>query len=137
MKGHFVARTGVSAHKNAAIDYMAEDWDAWMLYILRDSRRSITAIAAGSLIAPLISCEAPLVAGVPDIVITEVAPRAINGKGLVEDGVDAATGKDCRVIEGMTRNNRKICETRDSPATKKDFKGLEGIGNDPALGEKH
>lgn len=94
--------------------------------------QKLTAIAAGSLIAPLISCEAPLVTGVPDIVFTEVAPRAINGKGLVEDGVDVATGKDCRVIEGVTRSDRKVCETRGSPPTNKDFKGLEGMGDDPA-----
>jgi hypothetical protein len=63
-------------------------------------------------------CAAPLV------VYTEVLPRAINGKGLAEDGVDAATGKDCRVIDGVVRKDRKICEVRGSPETDKDFKGL-------------
>jgi len=57
-------------------------------------------------------------------VVTEVAPRAVNGKGLAEDGADAVTGKDCRVIEGMVNKDRKVCETRGSPATKKDFKGF-------------
>ena len=63
-------------------------------------------------------CAAPLV------VYTEVLPRAVNGKGLAEDGVDMATGKDCRVIDGMVRKDRKICEARGSPQTDKDFKGL-------------
>ena len=67
---------------------------------------------------------ATLVAGVPDIFITEVAPRAVNGKGLAEDVADEATGKDCRVIEGTVRKDRKICETNNSSETKKDFKGL-------------
>ncbi len=80
--------------------------------------------AAGFLMAILTSCGAPLIAGIPNIFLTEVAPRAVNGKGLAEDGVDAATGKDCRVIEGTVRKDRKLCETRGSPETNKDFKGL-------------
>ncbi len=58
--------------------------------------------------------------------VTEVAPRAVNGKGLAEDGADAVTGKDCRVIEGTVRKDRKLCEARGSPATHHDFKGLIG-----------
>ncbi len=56
--------------------------------------------------------------------VTEVAPRAVNGKGLAEDGADAVTGKDCRVIEGTVREDRKLCEERGSRATDKDFKGF-------------
>ena len=62
----------------------------------------------------------------PVFLATEVAPRAINGKGLAEDAADVATGKDCRVIEGVTHKNRKLCEERGSPATRQDFKGLAG-----------
>jgi hypothetical protein len=58
--------------------------------------------------------------------VTEVAPRAVNGKGLAEDGADAVTGKDCRVIEGTVNKDRKVCETRNSKATDKDFKGFMG-----------
>lgn len=70
--------------------------------------------------------------------VTEVAPRAVNGKGLAEDGADAVTGKDCRVIEGTVNKDRKLCETRGSPATKRDFKGFmahsdkPGVGNEPS-----
>ena len=78
------------------------------------------------LIFPLLGCVAPLVPGVSNLVLTEVAPRAINGKGLAEDGADAVTGKDCRLVEGLSRKDRKICETRNSRATRKDFKGLAG-----------
>ena len=81
-------------------------------------------LAAG----PLSSCVAVMVAGIPlDFVTTEVLPRAVNGKGLIEDGADIVTGKDCRVIEGTVREDRKVCETRGSEATKKDFKGLSGL----------
>ena len=77
---------------------------------------------------PLSGCAAAIFAAIPvNLVTTEVLPRAVNGKGLVEDGVDLATGKDCRLIEGSVRNDRKICETRGSPTTKKDFKGLSGL----------
>jgi len=85
-------------------------------------------------------CVAPIVVAgvaVPTVVATEVVPRAVNGKGLVEDGVDVVTGKDCRVIEGTLRKDRKTCETRGSPETKKDFKGLSGIGGDEPPGEAH
>lgn len=69
------------------------------------------------------SCAAPFV-------LTEVVPRAVNGKGLVEDGADVVTGKDCRLIEGVTRKDRKVCEEKNSPATKHDFKGLAGAFSD-------
>ena len=90
----------------------------------------IIAGAAFCLISSLGGCAAPLVAGVPTIVFTEVVPRAVNGKGLVEDGVDLVTGEDCRVIEGAVRDDRHVCEPRNSPATKKDFKGLAGASDD-------
>jgi len=88
--------------------------------------RIAVACAGCFLMAMLSGCAATLVAGVPDIFITEVAPRAVNGKGLAEDVADQATGKDCRVIEGTVRKDRKICETNNSPETQKDFKGLSG-----------
>jgi len=88
--------------------------------------RILSACAACSLMITLTGCAATLVAGVPTVVLTEVAPRAVNGKGLAEDVADEVTDKDCRVIEGTVRKDRKICETPDSPETKKDFKGLAG-----------
>jgi len=76
----------------------------------------------------LVGCAGAVLFGLPlNIVTTEVLPRAVNGKGLVEDGVDVVTGKDCRLIEGTVREDRKVCETRDSVATKKDFKGASGL----------
>jgi hypothetical protein len=75
----------------------------------------------------LAGCAAPLVLGVPAVFVTEVAPRAVNGKGLAEDGVDMATGKDCRMIESAVRKDRKFCETRGSAPTQKDFKGFSSL----------
>jgi len=86
---------------------------------------------AGTLALALSGCAAVVIAGIPfGFLATEVAPRAVNGKGLAEDGVDLVTGKDCRLIDGVVRDDRHICETRGSPATKKDFKGLSGLTAD-------
>ncbi len=88
-------------------------------------RRAVRALLPLPLLMPLAACPATVL-GVPTFVATEVAPRAVNGKGLAEDGVDAATGKDCRLIEGTVRRDRKLCETKGSPETEKDFKGMMG-----------
>jgi hypothetical protein len=79
----------------------------------------------------LTGCAGIVVFGIPaTFVTTEVVPRAVNGKGLIEDGVDVVTGKDCRVIEGTVRKDRQTCEPKGSPETKKDFKGLLGLADD-------
>jgi hypothetical protein len=66
----------------------------------------------------------------PSFIVTWVVPHVINGKGLEEDAADLVTGRDCRVIEGIVRKDRKTCETRGSPETRKDFKGLAGLLDD-------
>jgi len=87
---------------------------------------------------PLAGCGIALFSALPiNFVTTEVLPRAVNGKGLAEDGVDLATGKDCRLIEGASREDRKVCETRGSAATKKDFKGLSGVGSHDDQAKPH
>jgi hypothetical protein len=76
----------------------------------------------------LSGCAAPLAApSIAQFVVTTVAPVAITGKGLTENGADIVTGKDCRFLEGALRKERKICEERGSPETEKDFKGLSSI----------
>ena len=85
---------------------------------------------AGLMLLCLMGCAEPAF-----FVATEVAPRAVNGKGLAEDGADAVTGKDCRVIEGTVNKDRKVCETRGSPATHKDFKGLMGRADKQPAGD--
>jgi hypothetical protein len=80
----------------------------------------------------------PLFVRLKGILHWGLIPRAVNGKGLVEDGVDLATGEDCRVIEGVIRKDRHVCEPRNSPETKKDFKGLSGAfaDDEPEKSEK-
>jgi hypothetical protein len=92
-----------------------------------DSRRKPFGAVIAIVGLLLQGCAGPLLLGIPvSFIATEVAPRAVNGKGLVEDGVDMATGKDCRLIEGTVREDRQFCEERGSPETDKDFKGFMG-----------
>jgi hypothetical protein len=91
----------------------------------------VAASIAGLMIFLLTGCAGAVFLGIPlTFTTTEVLPRAVNGKGLVEDGVDVVTGKDCRLIEGTVRKDRQTCEPRGSPATQKDFKGLSGLSDD-------
>ena len=91
----------------------------------------VAACISGLIIFLLTGCAGAVFLGIPlTFTTTEVLPRAVNGKGLVEDGVDVVTGKDCRVIEGAIRKDRQTCEPRGSPATQHDFKGLSGLSGD-------
>ncbi len=90
------------------------------------AQKSVAIATMAMCLMLLVGC---VVAIPSSIILTEGVPRVINGKGLVEDGVDLATGKDCRLIEGLAREKREICETRGSAETTKDFKGLSGVGN--------
>lgn len=71
--------------------------------------------------------------------IATVTTMTVQGKGVGEVALDVATGKDCRVMEGLVRRSRSICEVPDSAATNDDFKGVLALlqGNDsqdtPAL----
>lgn len=56
-----------------------------------------------------------------------IGSTLITGKGLGEHAMDMATGKDCRIIEGVFRADRDICEEEGSGATKDDFKGLVAL----------
>jgi hypothetical protein len=54
----------------------------------------------------------------------DAASTAATGKGTTEHAHDMLTGKDCRIIEGVARTDRRVCEARDAPATERDFKGV-------------
>jgi hypothetical protein len=56
--------------------------------------------------------------------ITAVASIAVTGKGLGEHGLDLVTGMDCRVLESLMRDEREVCEERNSPVTQEDFRGV-------------
>ncbi len=56
--------------------------------------------------------------------IATVTTMTVKGKGVGEVAMDVATGKDCRVMEGIVRQSRAICEVPGSSATDGDFKGV-------------
>jgi hypothetical protein len=51
----------------------------------------------------------------------------VSGKGLGEHALDVVTGQDCRILEAVFRQDRAICEPKNSIATKGDFKGLVAL----------
>lgn len=53
---------------------------------------------------------------------------ATTGKGLADHALDLITQKDCRILDGLLREERSICEPHGSLATLKDFRGLIHLG---------
>lgn len=53
-----------------------------------------------------------------------VASVGATGKGLPDHALSAVTGRDCRLLEGIMRADRVVCEMPGSPATDDDFKGV-------------
>jgi propanediol dehydratase small subunit len=53
----------------------------------------------------------------------DAASATTTGKAATDHALDAVTGKDCRVVEGALRADRRVCEDTGSPATARDFKG--------------
>ncbi len=78
----------------------------------------------------LCNCALPVVAGLS---LNEVSSAGslvstlATGKGLGEHALDLATGRDCRILEGLTRKDRGVCEPEGSPATAGDFKGIGSL----------
>ena len=75
-------------------------------------------------------CAAPIVGSLTVGHLVSAASAvtiAAKGKGVSEIVLDAATGKDCRFLEGAVRKDREICETPGSPATRSDFKGVSTV----------
>jgi len=53
-----------------------------------------------------------------------IASVSTTGKGLQDHALSAVTGQDCRLLEGIIRRNRHVCEEPGSPATEDDFRGI-------------
>lgn len=102
----------------------------------RHAPRAIRSTAILLVLAGLLSgCSAPIFAGmsVGELgLFSSLFSTAATGKGLGEHAMDAATGRDCRILEGLAREDRKLCERRNSPAIEKDWKGFAKLSRDPA-----
>ncbi len=56
--------------------------------------------------------------------IAGATSTAATGRGLQDHALSALTGRDCRLLEGIFRADRRICEEPGSPATENDFRGV-------------
>ena len=93
-------------------------------------RAKISAVFLMLLSAMLTGCSMPIFAGMTVGEFGFVGSffsTAATGKGLGEHAMDAATGQDCNILEGLSREDRKICENKGSPALKKDWRGLASL----------
>lgn len=80
----------------------------------------------------LSGCAVPVIAGFTLNEMssaTSVVSTLATGKGTGEHALDLVTGKDCRFLEGLVREDRKICESPGSPATAEDFKGVFALAS--------
>lgn len=93
-----------------------------------------------ALLSALSGCASPLLAGLSLSEFgfaSSLFATAATGKGLGEHAMDVVTGRDCRIIEGLARKDRKFCERKNSPALEKDWKGLASLADDTAPDAAH
>lgn len=93
-------------------------------------RTKISAVLLILASSALAGCSTPLFAGLTlgeFSLFGSLFSTAATGKGIGEHAMDAATGRDCRIIEGLAREDREVCERRDSPALEDDWRGLASL----------
>ena len=90
-------------------------------------RRTAALLTLGLSAFALSGCATAVIGG---ITIGEISAAAgiasvsTTGKGLQDHALSAVTGQDCRLLEGIIRRNRHVCEEPGSPATEDDFRGV-------------
>lgn len=62
-----------------------------------------------------------------------IASYMATGKGLASHAIGTVTQKDCNILGGLLRSDRKICEPRGSAAAELGFKGLFPRKSGPVL----
>ena len=70
------------------------------------------------------------VAAHPAITGMGLVSLAVTGKGLADHALDMVTRRDCRILEGLVKTERAVCERPGSLATADDFRGLLSLGQD-------
>ncbi len=99
--------------------------------------RPFASCAALLIVLPLAGgCAAPFAAGVGIgelVSIASLTGTIAYNKGASDLALDIVTGGDCRIVEGLVRDDRKVCEEDGSDATDKDFKGVVGVVQDEDL----
>lgn len=64
-----------------------------------------------------------------------LASYAATGKGFADHAIGTLTQRDCNILDGLLRSDRKRCEPHGSPAAQTGFKGLFASrgANEPRL----
>ncbi len=104
-----------------------------MIPVMRPVLKNLVAPLALTVL--LSGCSGVVVAGLTlgeILTAGSIGSALLTGKGLGELAMDATTGQDCRILEGVFRQDRAICEPKDSVATQSDFKGLVSLLDTPA-----
>jgi hypothetical protein len=98
----------------------------------RRGRHRVAALAI-IFVAPLLHGCATLTAAAASKVVTAagLVSLATTGKGLADHALDMLTRQDCRILDGLLRAERRICEPVGSLATLDDFTGFIPIGTEP------
>lgn len=97
-------------------------------------RRIVTVALPLSCALALSGCGMPLIAGMTFAELStagSLVATAATGKGLSEHAMDIVSGRDCRIFESLVRDDRKVCERKNSPKLEKDWKGLASIDGEP------
>ncbi|HAH10786.1 MAG TPA: hypothetical protein DCL54_13425 [Alphaproteobacteria bacterium] len=70
-------------------------------------------------------CASQALSGASDAsTVVGLISTVATGKGLGDHLLSALTGEDCNLGEGLTREDRDVCEAEGAPATAQDFKGV-------------
>lgn len=75
-------------------------------------------------------CAAPIVGalGVSELfTVASLGGTVAFNKGASDLALDIVTGQNCRIVEGIVRKDREICEPDSSKAADNDFKGVVGF----------
>lgn len=103
----------------------------------RSDLRRLTRCAALLVTLPLAGgCALPFAAGVgvgEVISLASLTGTIAYNKGASDLALDIVTGGNCRIVEGLVREDRKVCEEEGSDASERDFKGVVGVVQDDNL----
>ncbi len=78
-------------------------------------------------------CALPFAAGVgigEVVSLASLTGTIAYNKGASDLALDIVTGGNCRIVEGLVREDRKVCEEDGSEATDRDFRGVVGVVQD-------
>lgn len=81
-------------------------------------------------------CAMPFAAGVgvgEIISLASLTGTIAYNKGASDLALDIMTGGNCRIVESLVREDRKVCEEEGSDASEKDFRGVIGVVQDEDL----